>query len=207
MDESKKLYRQLKELEAEMSKAQKRKAELLEDRETQTVISRLITAERLLDGSDPSLSHLQAQIAEKKKLCSLKERDSKAKYRSISKELQTLTGPVIAKGIERVYFELLPLKVEKRIVSRDGGGFSMRPQLVVETNEDGIAEVQKIVREAMDALNQMRLSPVKKIEDFISEQLKAIRSVDFGMRRKTVDEFEHTSREWGTFSVRNLGSV
>jgi hypothetical protein len=162
----------------------------------------LLVSERL--GPQEETERLQSELAK-----GIEERNAEKdgyleKWTLLSRQLESLTANMRSECIEQIRHESLLGKLERKVLERMSGGFSMKRKVAIETNEDGISQIRKIACAAIVALGSMRHFPVSKIEDFTAGELKKMRSVDLSLRRKEVDEFIFTSGEWASSPVGHI---
>ena len=195
MEKSEELHKEMRKLELDLLDIEARKAGLVGDPEVRTVVLDLLVAEKI-GGNDSLVAGLRAEIEGKKKAFEKEERELRTKINDHSKQLIALTALPIQKGVEKLHREIADLKLERKVIDRTSGGFSMVPRVVIVTNEDGIGAAKKIVRDATKILNRMRHEPVSKIQSFVEEEFKKIRTVDLTSKRKEIEEFEYARKEF-----------
>jgi hypothetical protein len=200
MDESERIFQELETLEATRDGIEKRWSLMNNSSELRTLVEDLNFREKT--GPQEEIERLRRELEVK-----LMERDREkdtdlVKWKGLKKELNLLVRPAIEKGVERLGMEFRPLKLEKKITSRTSGGFNMTSRVTLETNEDGVARAQKIIREAIETLRTMVDKPISQIELFVQEKLKEIQAVDLSVQKKEVDELKNERKDFITSPVR-----
>jgi DNA-binding transcriptional regulator YdaS (Cro superfamily) len=196
MDESESFFKERQTLKATLPEIERKENEAIEDPELCGLVSRLSMATVVYEVNDERIKDLQKQLNVRVGAIRSRRKEYFKQLATISKELSALTAPAIAKAIEKLHHELRPLKIERKVVGRTSGGFSMVARVIVETNEDGIAAAQRIVKDAVATLGAMNYEPISKIQAFVEGELTRIRSINLMPARKEIDEIENARREF-----------
>jgi hypothetical protein len=199
--ESERLSKELREIQREIELAKNQRTESIQDPEIQGIVLCAIVAERLLDPNDAYISRLRADVSKKREELYHKERDLTERLKCLSKELLDLTRPTILKGLEKFQRELVPLKLDEKVIGTHGGGFTMTSKVELLSNRDAILEVRAIVNKATEILHNMTSEPIPKIQAFIEETLDAIHKVDMTPKTKWMDEVTFKKLDWLTSSM------
>jgi hypothetical protein len=192
MSRNEELYKKLKETEGELQKVRERRRAVIGDKEIQSIVLHALTAEHLLNTNDPHLKSLWDRVDEKKATLESRELELKGKIKNLSKELIGLTKPAIERGIDQLENELRSARFESHVVERITG------KVVLETNEDAVVRVHRIVKDAIEVLRGMELKPISEIEVFVNARLKEIIMVDLEPRQKIKSEVDHNRQEFIT---------
>jgi hypothetical protein len=196
MEQSEKLCKRVEEIKAQIEQGKKSRIKMIEDSRLQSVVSRLITAQYVLEPNDSALLKLRGEIAEIKAQLYAPEKELLTELNATEKELRSLTGPEIASGVERLNRELIGLKPYRKVTGRTRGGFDMTNRVEVEGNEEGIYQVQRLIQEGRETLNRMLDDPIEKIKDFVAEQIRKIKAVDLTVKRRVITEAENERLEF-----------
>jgi hypothetical protein len=168
---------------------------MIKDPSIRNAVLDLLIAERLRV-NDSLLAELSAKIEEKKRAIDGEKEQLKKNLKEKGKELISLTGPVIRKAVEKLHREITGVRLERKMLGRAPGDFSMVNKLIIETNEDSMQTLQRIVRDAVETLGHMECESIKKIEGFVEGELKKIQAVDLNPVTKKVSEEEYARKQF-----------
>jgi len=191
------LFNQLEKLarEREALVAERRKA--LEDPVLQQLFVSAGLAAAILEPGDHLLRDFQEKLKVKKNDFEQKEHLLSVQQTVAGRELQELTGPVIRKILEDLDSRRPRSKIRRNVIERKPGGFSMTSKLVVESNETGIAQVQKLIQDAIVVIGGMRLRPLREIGEKAEGILKQIAELDPDkISTNQISEMDYARREF-----------
>ncbi len=197
MDQSQELLGRIEELEMELKDIENVENHACADPDLHQMVLTSFVYGRILDPNDHRLTEIQEAIEKARSRILAPRKANHAERGRVAKELSALTGPAIAKGIEVLGHQESHLKLQKEVLSRDGGGFTMKPGITLFTNQKSVAKVQKIIRLAIEKLPSMTNSSIEEIEAFVSSTLEEIREIDV-QRMETIrmDEFDYQAQEF-----------
>jgi hypothetical protein len=179
MEASEKFYEELRKLEEGLPTIEREEWEAVTDPETEDRMITLLVGERLLGPNDRRIGDLQKHFDSKAKEIRARREAYHSEYGRISRELTTLTGPVIRGYVE----ELSDLggrpKLSREIVDTQYDGRRETTILSVMTNEKAILGIRNLVKKGIAKIQSMGLSPISEIRAEFSRIKAEIEAVDW----------------------------